>query len=326
MKSKNNFALFTAFILLTLTFTLTSFNQTFSQVVIKGKVTEFGSTKPIPGATVFAEKWNKGTTTDSKGNYELKIQSEDISEGNPIRLLVNASGFKAQFFSYFYYEKQKKLDVSLKSKDEFTVSSPTTKIYKIRYRNPEEIFTLIEPFLSSFEGAKATVSHNLKTITIKDRHGVHEKIENVIKEYDIPLKKIWLEVTIIEASQNGGEKKKFPAELEKVVKKLNTLFRFDNYEIVSRGDAMGMEESFLTFTSSSSKTPLKGFKAQARIGYFDEVIKLDDFKIGMPTGNDLVTSINIKNGETVVVGSSRGREDLKQGSLITVVTAKILQE
>ena len=135
-----------------------------------------------------------------------------------------------------------------------------------------------------------------------------------------------MEVTIIEASQHGGGKKKFPVELENVVKKLNSLFKFDNYEIVSRGDAMGIEESFLTFTSSSSKTPAKSFQAYAKIGYFDEVIKLDDFKVALPGGNELITSINVKDGETVVVGSSRGRGDPQEASLITVVTAKVIQE
>jgi hypothetical protein len=299
----------------------------FSQLVIKGIVTDTETKKPIKNADVRVIKWDKGDRTDSEGRYEIKLPLEQLSEGDVITLQFNAKAYSHDF-EYFYYKTNPTiLNMSLKKSenDDRSTQKHTTKIYKIRYRNPEEIFILIEPFLNSYNWAKATVSNDLKTITIKDRADVHTKISTVISEYDIPLKKIWLEVTIIEASENGKERKKITPELEEVITKLSSLFRFDNYEIVSQGDAMGMEGSNLSFSSSFSIDSDKEFSARTKIGYFDNVIKLENFGVTLPRErNDLRTSLNIKNGDTVVVGSSRGKA--QDGSFITIVTAKVVQE
>jgi|GEM_PF-4816416 len=45
--------------------------------------------------------------------------------------------------------------------------------------------------------------------------------------------------------------------------------------------------------------------------------------LSTPQRSDLNTSVNIKNGETLMLGASRG--DLQKGSLITVVTARVVE-
>lgn len=307
---------------------LLAFSSASSQFIIKGRVTDLDSKKPIEGADAGVIKAHKGDKTDADGRYEIKLPDEGLSEGDVISMQFSAKGYSNEFEYFYYKTNSKTLDVSLRKKeiDPREAGTLTTRIYKIRYRNPEQIFQLIEPFLSSQDWARATVSQDLKTITIKDGLSVHEKIGKVIWEYDIPLKKIWLEVTIIRASRNGGARKGLPPEIEKVVKKLNTLFKFNSYEIVSRGDAMGVEESMLNFTSAGFENESNSFHASTRIGFFDEVIKLEAFRVSMFGGNDITTSLNIKNGDTVVVGSSRGRSGPQDGALITVVTAKVVEQ
>ena len=295
------------------------------QVVIKGKITDAETKRPIVGANAIIEKFNKGAKSDKNGNYMIKLPGDLLDEGDRISIFYSAKNYRREASQFFFYDNSTELNISLDLKKETNFSNIITQIYNIRFREPQEIFQIIQPYLNPYEWASATVSHDLKTITVKDREEVHQKIRDVIKQYDAPLKKIWMKVTIIKASENGKQKENFPEEVEDVIIKLNELFNFDNYEIVGWGDAMGVEGSQISFRASNIVEPKNGsFSAKARLGFFENIIKLEQFRVNMPSGNDLVTTINVKNGETVVVGASR-TNNIKQGSLITVVTAKVIE-
>jgi mannose/fructose/N-acetylgalactosamine-specific phosphotransferase system component IIB len=46
----------------------------YAQTLIKGTIRNSKDKSPLIGATVFIKKLNKGTASDSKGNYSIKLE------------------------------------------------------------------------------------------------------------------------------------------------------------------------------------------------------------------------------------------------------------
>ena len=198
------------------------------------------------------------------------------------------------------------------------------KDFKIHYRKPMEIFRMIQPYLDKVKN-KPVVSTEFKTLSVSGTAEELKKIASLIQKYDTPLKQIWLEVILIQATGNGGNKPEYSKEIEPIVKKLKSLFRFGKYSVVGRTYAIGLEGSDLKFSSGNTGSSRYFFTGQAHLGYTDGFITLDNFNISVmgPTQSGLSTSVNIANGSTVILGASHG--NLQEGALITVVTAKVVK-
>ncbi len=130
---------------------------------------------------------------------------------------------------------------------------------------------------------------------------------------------------ILRASKNGDEKQKYSKDIEKIVKKLKSLFKFEKYQVAGKVDGLGLEGSPVRFESAATLPFLGQIGVQTTIGYADEIIKLNDLSVRTSSkqGNILATTVNIGNGETVILGASGG--DQSQGTLITVITAKVIE-
>ena len=295
------------------------------QLIIKGRVTDIDTQKPIAGADVLLGKWGKGARTEANGQYAIKLPLEGISESDVILVRVSCKNYIFNQEQFFYKDNPTVVNFTLKKRENQDSNERLTKIYKIRYRDPREIFQVITPFLNTYDWVKTTVSPQLKTITVKDRQNIHHKIARVIKQYDVPLKKVWLEVMILRASQNGDEKQKYSKDIDKIVKKLQSLFKFEKYQVTGNVDGLGLEGSSVAFESAAALPFLGQIRVQTTIGYADEIIKLNNLSVSTSSkqGNILATTVNIANGETVILGASSG--DQSQGSLITVVTARVIE-
>lgn len=300
-------------------------NLIFAQLIIKGKVTDINTKKPIAGADIQLLKWDKGALTEANGRYEIKLPLEEISENDLILVRVSGKNYNLTQEHIYYKDNPTIINFALKKKENQDSNERITEIYKIRYRDPEEIFQIITPFLNTSKWVKTTVSSKLKTITVKDTKIIHYKIAKVIRQYDVPLKKVWLEVMILRASQNGNEKQKYPKNIDKIVKKLQSLFKFEKYQVAGSVDGLGLEGSPVRFESAATLPFLGQIRVHTTIGYADEVIKLNNLSVSTSSkqGNILATTVNIGNGETIILGASRG--DQSQGSLITVITAKVIE-
>ncbi|MFO7891911.1 MAG: hypothetical protein R6V04_16415 [bacterium] len=198
----------------------------------------------------------------------------------------------------------------------------------IRYRIPSDIYQIVKVHVS--KGENVHFSDKLGIITLQASKETVAEVEDLIKKYDTPFKKIWLQVSLIDASENGEKKLDYPEEIADVVKQLKSLFKFSKYEIISRADAMGIEGKEISFGTSQKKDSDCNFTVNTMLGYSEDIIKLNQLKIYMHyrvkddlfTSNDLSTSINIKDGETVVLGASR--DTAQPEAVITIVTAKVM--
>lgn len=288
---------------------------------IRGRVTEFGLNMPIEGAKVMyhfigREDITRGTTTDSNGNFKTLR----LMVGSVYQMIISARGYKDETEAVVVMEDAPEIHFSLKKKES---SEWITRTYQIQYREPGSLYEIIEPYCK----IKPKYSSSLRTITVSGTESELLEVENVIKEYDVPLKQIWLEVVLIQASGDGRSKPDYPEEIKNIVKKMQSLFKFGKYTIIGRAEGMGLEGAHLSFSSLveiSSETKIP-FNVSTKLGHVKGIIKLEDLNVSArgPQMSDIMTSINIKNGETVILGASKGV--VEEGSLITVLTAKVME-
>ncbi len=303
-------------------------NMTFSQspsIVIKGRVTDSQTDKPIADASVKYKQpgqgdYSRGVITDSEGNYSISVSSLLFNaKGVIFTMEASADGYYLKEIEIILKEGSNSIDIRLDK-----IKIPITREFKINHRDPNEIFQLLQPYINNQYG-KASISEKLKTIVVTDLPEQLETIQQKISSYDVPLKRIWVEVKLIKATGNSQEKPTYSQEIEGIAKQLNTLFKFSHYELVGRADAMGLEGSALQFSASPDPSPMSLFTVSTIVEYFDNVIKLDKLQIQTyPKPSNLTTTVNVGNGETVILGASQGG-DPQQGSLITVVTAKVVE-
>ncbi|MBN2414841.1 carboxypeptidase-like regulatory domain-containing protein [bacterium] len=297
---------------------------------IKGQVVEEGTGQPIAGANVIylAEaKFSRGVVTDEKGNF----LTAHVDQGMVLGVVIKAEGFYDLSKEVIVGDGATEVLFELINTDKYkeelekkmAASVQKSRTFRIEYRDAMEIFGLIKSI-----SCARSASRELQTIT---GMGTEESLSNLgelIKQYDTPLQQVWLEVLLIKATGNGGGKPEYPAEIKSIVSKLNSLFKFGRYTIIGRANAMGLEGATLSFSGRIENDPEamveNPFMVQTRLGAAGDVIKLEGLKvmITMPR-NEIATSINVKNGETVILGASRGKSS--EDALITVVTAKIME-
>lgn len=203
-----------------------------------------------------------------------------------------------------------------------------THIFKIKYRNPKAIYNVIAPYIQTYiPGVSATVSERLGTITIKDMKSVIDTVGLLIQEYDIPLRRILLEVTLLQAENSTEGKNKYPKKLDKLIKNLNSLFKFNKYIIIGEASSIAFEESPVEINSHTDLKSFSRFSIKTRIYYTNDIIKLNSFSLSFTPHQRYKifnSTINIKDGETIIVGASPEYSAI--GSIITIVTAKVVEE
>ncbi len=134
-------------------------------------------------------------------------------------------------------------------------------------------------------------------------------------------RQIWIKAWLVEASRKGNGPTDYPEEIESVVKNLKPLFRFNRYRIIGRAEAMGMEGSEMVFESQPERESEGSFMVAAEIGFGNGYIALPTLSVHVvePMHRSINTTLNIPDGEMVILGASRG--EASKGSLIVVISA-----
>ncbi len=134
-------------------------------------------------------------------------------------------------------------------------------------------------------------------------------------------RQIWIKALLVEATRRGEGPTVYPEEIEPVVKDLEPLFRFNRYSIIGRAEAMGMEGSEMVFESEPERNSEGRFAVAAEIGFGNGYVALSTLSVHViePMHRSINTTLNIPDGEMVILGASRG--EATRGSLIVVISA-----
>jgi hypothetical protein len=200
-------------------------------------------------------------------------------------------------------------------------AAPAAKLaaqsFKLRFKQAENAAMVIKPLVS----ADGSVSIQANMLVVTDRAENMKAIAAAIEQFDSPAKAFSIELKIVSASRSNAPPA-VPEDLKEISAKLSGVFRFNAFEKLGEIRADGREGDSIVVQPSA------GYRAEFKFGEYDPVsdsVRLNDFALAK-TGADqqlvslLRTSLNLKVGQTVVLGASRMPDS--QRVLMLVLSAK----
>ena len=215
-----------------------------------------------------------------------------------------------------------------------------TRTFRLNHLDAGDAIELISPYVySEREGAPGKASVTRNAITVREERANLDRIAEVLDEFDRPEPTVLLRFQLIEAD---GFEQTDPAIAE-VEEQLRKLFRFEGYRLVADAVLRGTERELVSqYLGPASRPAVGGGGASAgrrATSEDDEPIyevlaHIDRVRgaVDAPTvhlqvelemwGADLLnTSVNVRSGQTIVLGTARPRGD--RGALVLTVTPEI---
>jgi len=199
--------------------------------------------------------------------------------------------------------------------------SLTVRTFQFKFKDADKAAAVIKTQMSA-EGS-ISIQPATNSLVITDKPENMKVIAATLAQYDAPARQFKLSVRLVAASRVEGGGPRTPDDLRDVAQKLSML-RYNSFEDLGEANVEGKEgEPGLV----EMKT---GYRADFKFGEFDpssDTIKVSDFRLSKLQGAQhdelatlLKTSLNLKIGQTVILGASKGSQS--QRALMIVVMAK----
>jgi hypothetical protein len=298
---------------------------TAGNVLVSGSVCDAETGKPIEIAkikykTAGAENYLQGTHADKDGAFQFIYSNPSFMPvSSIIQVCTEAEGYQSNETELILEPMQEEIAIQVKLKKESVLEERT---FKPKYKEAGEVLRKIYQELGNDVRVDMYYGSLVVVKGTKDRLA---EAESIFNEFDQPPKQIWIQVMLIHANGSDEKRTTFDPRLRtEIVKKLSTLFKFKSYTVVGQAEISGLERNPVSFSSDLSSESSVSFAVEAIPLLSEGVITLKNLKIVAmkPNKGEIMTTVNIPNGETVVLGSSRS--DMEGGAMITVVTAKVM--
>jgi hypothetical protein len=224
------------------------------------------------------------------------------------------------------------------------------RVFELKHRDPDSLMRALQPLASGTHGSTYSISRELKTITLRDFPENIALIEEAINRLDRPeaaQQGIEFHIHILIASNNNaGASKPFPAELNDVIKQLQTTLSYKNYNLMS-SDVLrakvgpggvsnkGVAELRLSPETTTSNNPIfyeyRLSRISAEAGAAKVQVEEFIFSMRVPltvsSGTTqyenigFATPVTVREGEKVVVGTT----SMQDKGLVIVLTASIVK-
>lgn len=195
--------------------------------------------------------------------------------------------------------------------------SLVARAFELRHKDPQRVIETIQGLLSG-EGSYA-IQPAKRTIVVTDTAAALDKVARVIAELDVPARNYTLQLTLVSASRSANPRA-VADDLAEISRKLSGVLRFNTFEKLGSVSARGDEGNDLVLS-------IDGYHAAFGFGQYDPLsqsLKIEDFRLDRTkdsTGSPLIrTSLNLRVGQTVVLGASRQPESGK--ALMIVLLAE----
>jgi len=225
--------------------------------------------------------------------------------------------------------------------DYVTEKSFKSKIFELKYRDPDNLARVLRQLGSGFKGAAMSSNTEFKTITVRDFPENLVTIEEAIKRLDIPAApspSIDLHMHVLLASDTTSNTNvPVPNDIKDVLPQLRETLNYRNYELaasiiqrlaqtpynlsssgIAEISAPGSDRTAMPYEyqiNSVSLTPNGTGAPSVQIGHFT-------FSTSSETARARIqTALNIRDGEKVVVGTAT----IRNRALVVVLTAKIVK-
>lgn len=181
--------------------------------------------------------------------------------------------------------------------------------FKFKFKSAERAANVISSLVSAEGSVSIQPGNNVLVVT--DRAENIESIASAIDRYDVPSREFKLEIQLVAAGRVQGKAPEVPDDLKEIAGKLSGVLRFNSFEKIGALELKGRE-------GDSIRSDLDGYHAEFVVGEFDpvsETVQLSDFTLSRyetaqsaekKTRSDVLeTTLNLKVGQTVVLGASR---------------------
>jgi hypothetical protein len=174
-----------------------------------------------------------------------------------------------------------------------------TRTFRLNHMRSYEAQTLIDPYVyGDREGHPGAVSVIEGAITVRETRDNLEQIERVLSDFDQPRADIRLYFQLIEADGFTDSDPRIAA----VEEELRSLFQFRGYRLAGEATltATDMTEIGQLLGASDGLYRISG--SVYRLG--PDVTRLEGISLSGRDGTRLETTVNIRSGQTIVLGSS----------------------
>jgi len=196
--------------------------------------------------------------------------------------------------------------------------------FKFKFKSAERAATVISSLISA-EGS-VSIQPGSNVLVVTDRADSMEAIADALERYDVPSREFKLEIRLVAAGRVTGATPAVPDDLKELAGKLSGVLRFNSFEKLGELEIKGRE-------GDAVRSDIDGYHAEFTVGEFDpvtETVQLSDFKLSRydvepatqkKSRNDVLsTTLNLKVGQTVVLGASRLPDSNR--ALMLIVLAK----
>jgi len=211
------------------------------------------------------------------------------------------------------------------------------KLFVLKYADPRSVMNLVRAL-----GGQGDENIQMRAIAVTAEKGAMAVIEDAVKQLDTPAaapKNIELTVYLVMGSNADGDANSVvPKELESVVTQLKSAFLFKNYrqmDVIETRTRTGervnvYSEGGTVLTRANMVPETVGTTIRIRavgLGQDGSTVRLDDMDAsihwqGMPSNLGLNASVDVKEGQKVVVGRIGVERDQ---ALFLVLTAHVVQ-
>jgi len=204
-------------------------------------------------------------------------------------------------------------------------SKVVVQTFKFKFKTAERAAAMISSLISS-EGS-VSIQPGANVLVVTDRAGNMEQIASALESYDVASREFKLQIRLVAAGRVPGRAPEVPDGLKEIAGKLSGVLRFNSFEELGALEVKSREGDAVRSNIDTD------YHADFVVGEFDpvsETIQLSNFKLSRYEIADdtqkktrsevLETTLNLKVGQTVVLGASRLPDS--QRALMLIVVAR----
>jgi hypothetical protein len=195
--------------------------------------------------------------------------------------------------------------------------SLSVRTFQFKHKQADKAAAIIKDSLSA-EGSMS-IQPAANALVVTDKAENLKKIAVVLTQFDTPPQTVVLSMRLVSAERVAGDRAKTDASLQDVAAKL-ALLRYNLLENAGSAEVSGKE-------GDPSTVEMGTYRANFAFGEYDpasDTIQVSDFRLSKLEGDVLSpmlkTTLNLKLGQTVILGAAR--QPNSQRALMLVVVAK----
>jgi hypothetical protein len=200
-------------------------------------------------------------------------------------------------------------------------ASLTARSFQFKFKSADRAAALIKPLISA-EGS-LSIQPSSNTLVVTDRPENIRNIVAALAKFDTAAQQFRLELKLVAASRVADGDARVPEDLKQISARLSGVLKFNSFEKLGDLTAETREGDPVLIEQLAP-----GYRAEFKTGEFDslsDTLRINEFRLQRFKGDasaELVqvmkTSLNLKVGQTVVLGASRDPQSNKALMLVLV--------